>query len=405
MLTVSMSLLLGLGLREYYLVNQKRIVFGTTRTCMLTGLIGFVLYDLQPGGIPYLCGLLVLGFWLGLFYRFKLLKQQTGMIGMLLAFMSYTVGPVSLTKPYWFLLLYVITALFILNTKENIRLLTLRMANEEIVTLAKFLVLSGVILPLTSREPIAPFLPVSVHQTWLAVVVISGISYVSYLIQTYFVKDRGIILTGALGGLYSSTAATLVVARRAVGYAEGSTQPAMAIVLATGLMYLRLLAIVTVFDYRLGLVLFPVFIGLAILAGGIAWVFRHKDQPSSGADHTADLPHNPLELNAALLFSVSFLLVTAITHFALGHYPEQGLRWVAFLTGFTDIDPFVLGLTGGQFKRPVADLAEAILIATVSNNLLKAGYVVMLSVGKTRTLASLSLITLSVVTIVYLGWA
>ncbi|MDD1650349.1 MAG: DUF4010 domain-containing protein [Methylococcaceae bacterium] len=223
LLTVGMSLLLGLGLREYYLVNQNRIVFGSTRTCMLIGLIGFVLFHLQPGGALYLCGLLVLGFWLGLFYHFKLVQQQTGMLGILLALMSYTVGPISLTLPYWFLILYVIGALFILNAKENIRLLTLRMANEEIITLAKFLVLSGVILPLTSREPLAPFLPVSIHQTWLAVVVISGISYLSYLVQTYFLQGRGLLLTGAIGGFYSSTAATIVVSRQAHQYPNSST--------------------------------------------------------------------------------------------------------------------------------------------------------------------------------------
>lgn len=66
LLTVSMSLLLGLGLREYYLINQKRIVFGSTRTCMLIGLIGFVLFHTRPDSLLYLCGLLVLGFWLGL---------------------------------------------------------------------------------------------------------------------------------------------------------------------------------------------------------------------------------------------------------------------------------------------------------------------------------------------------
>jgi hypothetical protein len=154
LLTVSMSLLLGLGLREYYLINQKRIVFGSTRTCMLIGLIGFVLFHTRPDSLLYLCGLVVLGFWLGLFYHYKLAHEQTGLIGLLLALISYTLGPVSLTLPTWFLLLYVIAALFILNAKANIQLLTLRLANEEVITLAKFLVLAGVILPLTSQEPL-----------------------------------------------------------------------------------------------------------------------------------------------------------------------------------------------------------------------------------------------------------
>ncbi len=399
LLTIGTSLLLGLGLREYYLANQKRMVFGTTRTCMLIGLLGFVLFQLQAGGLFYLCGLLVLGFWLGLFYRYKLLQQQTGMIGMLLALMSYTVGPVSLTLPYWFLLLYVIAALFILNAKEEIRLLTLKMANEEIITLAKFLVLSGVILPLTSREPLAPFLPVSMRQTWLAVVVISGISYCSYLVQRYFLQGQGILLTGAIGGLYSSTATTIVVARQSHHYPDRSVRPAVSIILATGMMYLRLLALVMLFNPRLGLNLTPAFLGLFGLAGGLAWLLGRQNHTPRLSPDATEPPKNPLELSAALLFALAFLVVTAITHLILHHYPGQGLQWMAFFTGFTDIDPFVLALVGGQFSSPPQELGRAILIAVASNNLLKAGYAWIWGTAITRRRASFALLFLAGVTL------
>ena len=399
LLTAGMSLLLGLGLREYYMVNQKRIVFGTTRTCMLIGLLGFVLYHLQPGGLLYLCGLLILGLWLGLFYRYKLEQQQMGLIGLLLALISYTVGPVSLTLPTWFLLLYVISALFILNAKENIHLLTLKMANEEIITLAKFLVLSGVILPLTSREPLAPFLPVSIHQTWMAVVVISGISYLSFLIQRYFLQGRGILLTGAIGGLYSSTAATIVLARQSRRFPTTSTQPAVAIVLATAMMYLRLLAIVLLFNAALGMTLLPGFLGLSVLAGVLALLLGRRNHEPVDISMEAEAPQNPLELTTALFFAFSFLAVTAITHFILRHYPQQGLQWMALFTGFTDIDPFILALVGGQLPAALPDIGQAILIAAASNNLLKAGYVAILGAGATRWLAGLGLAGLAIATL------
>ncbi len=404
LLTVSMSLLLGLGLREYYLVNQKRIVFGTTRTCMLIGLVGFVLFHLQPAGLLYLAGLLLLGVWLGVFYRYKLDQGQTGLIGLLLALISYTVGPVSLTLPYWFLILYTIAALFILNAKENIHLLTLRMANEEIITLAKFLVLSGVILPLTSREPLAPFLPVSLHQTWLAVVVISGISYLSYLMQAYFVKSRGILLTGAMGGFYSSTAATLVVSRQSHRYPRQSTRPAVAIILATAMMYLRLLAIVALFNLRLGLMLLPGFLGLFLLTGVMALLVTRRNHEPADARIEAEAPKNPLELSAALFFAISFLLVIAVTHFILAQYPGGGLRWLAFFTGFTDIDPFVLTLVSGQFSHSLNDIGQAILIAAASNNLLKAVYVFAWAAPGTQLTAGLTLLVLAGFTLIYGLW-
>ena len=114
----------------------------------------------------------------------------------------------------------------------------------------------------------------------------------------------------------------------------------------------------------------------------------------------AEAPQNPLELTTALLFAFSFLAVTAITHFILRHYPQQGLQWMALFTGFTDIDPFILALVGGQLPAALPDIGQAILIAAASNNLLKAGYVAILGAGATRWLAGLGLAGLAIATLV-----
>lgn len=400
LLTLGMSFLLGLGLREYYLASQKTLVFGTTRTCTFIGLLGFALFQLQPGGWLYLAGLLVLGALLSLYYHSKLNRQYTGMIGILIALLSYAVGPVTQTLPDWFLILFTITVLFVLNAKEKIYQLTQRLANEEIVTLAKFLVLSGVILPLTPREPIASFIPVSVHQTWLAVVVISAISYSGYLAQTYFFHGRGILLTGAIGGIYSSTATTVVAARRSHQYPERSTDPAAAIVLATGVMYVRLLPMVAIFNISVCLSLLPGFLGLAAVAG-IAAFFLHRGHPPVRDLPHSDYPQNPLELNSALLFALLFVLIAAATHFILGHYAHQGLQWMAFFAGLASIDPFVLLLLEGDFPTAQPAIVQAIITATASNNLLKAAYTLALGERHTGRVAGAALAILAGLTLAY----
>lgn len=399
--TLGMSFLLGLGLREYYLINHKSAVFGTTRTCMFIGLLGFALYRLQTSGELYLAGLLIVGLWLGQFYRYKLDHEQSGLIGLLLALVSYTVGPLSLNVPHWFLVLYVITVLFVLNAKERIRLLTLTLANEEIITLAKFLILSGVILPLTPREPLASFLPVSMHQTWLAVVVISGISYLSYLVQTYLLKGRGMLLTGALGGLYSSTAVTVVVARQSHHYADEATRPAAAIILATGVMYLRLLVLLMIFQSDLGWsVMAPIF-GFTGLAAVLALAVQRSGQQNDASKPLFEGPQNPLELSTALLFATLFLGLTAATHFILSRYSQQALQWMAFFAGFTDIDPFVLSLVEGDFPATNTVIAKAIFIAAASNDALKAGYAWLFGAGRTRYIAGMALLFLAALTLAY----
>ncbi len=404
LLTLVMSFLLGLGLREYYLVAKKTYYFGSTRSCTLIGLLGFVLFHLQADGWLYLGGLLALTVLLGIYYSSKIVQEQPGLIGILIALLSYLIGPIALTLPDWFLILFTMSALFVLNAKEKINRLTKTLGNEEIISLGKFLVLSGVILPLTPRTPIAEFIPVSFHQTWLAVVVISGISYLGYLVQTYFMQGQGIVLTGAIGGVYSSTATTVVLARQSNAYPDDSNAPAAAIVLATAVMYLRLLAVVGIFKPSLALALLPAFLGLAALSGGLACWLRRGHAAAVSAAAVASRPQNPLELTSAVLFALLFVVVTAVTKFTIAVYADQGLQWMAFFAGFADIDPFVLSLVQGKYVSQQPVLLQAIVIATASNNLLKAVYALVWAQRRTGWLAGGVLAGLAAATLAYGFW-
>jgi uncharacterized membrane protein (DUF4010 family) len=330
----------------------------------------------------------------------KTAQGQPGLIGILIALLSYLIGPIALKLPDWFLILFTMSALFVLNAKEKINRLTTTVSSEEIISLGKFLVLSGVILPLTPNTPIADFIPVSLHQTWLAVVVISGISYLGYLVQTYFMQGQGIVLTGAIGGVYSSTATTLVLARQSRAYPGDSNAPAAAIVLATAVMYLRLLAVVGIFKPSLCLSLLPGFLGLAVLSGGLAfWLVRgNSSSTPSTAWHSR--PQNPLELTWAILFALLFVVIAAVTKFTIALYADRGLQWVAFFAGFADIDPFILSLLQGELSTSQA-IPKAITIAAASNNLLKAAYALALAERRTGWRAGALLASLAGVTLAY----
>ncbi len=404
LLTLVMSFLLGLGLREYYLVAQKTNYFGSTRSCTLISILGFVLFHLQPSGWLFLGGLLALTGLMAIYYAARMSQHQHGMIGILIAFLSYLIGPIALSFPQWFLILFTISTLFVLNAKEQISRLTETLGREEIISLGKFLVLSGVILPLTPSTPIAEYIPVSLHQTWLAVVVISGISYLGYLVQTYFMKGQGIVLIGAIGGVYSSTATTVVLARESRAYPMESTAPAAAIVLATAVMYLRLLAVVGVFKLSLALSLLPAFLGLASISGGLAFWLKRGDANSTTAMASTMRAQNPLELTAAVLFAVLFLVITAVTKIVTTLYAVHGLQWLSFFAGFADIDPFVLALLQGKFIAQQGILLKAIVIATASNNLLKAVYAFALGGRRTGRAAGGMLAFLAGVTLIYGFW-
>ena len=144
-LTLAMSFLVGLALREYYLAQEHLEYFGSVRTYTFIGMLGFGLYQLDLE-VAYAAGLAALGAFLTVYYWRKSAAGKPGMIGMLTALLTYLIGPLSLTAPAWFVILFVVSALFALNAKERIRTLSESISQREVVTLATFLTLAGVVL-------------------------------------------------------------------------------------------------------------------------------------------------------------------------------------------------------------------------------------------------------------------
>jgi len=178
-----------------------------------------------------------------------------------------------------------------------------------------------------------------------------------------------------LGGLYSSTATTVVLARRAKAEPATMAVAHTGIILATSVMYLRLLVVVLVFSRPLAAGLAPSLLGLSILGFALAgfWHWRSRATPQSPA-HPGQAG-NPLELGAAAVFAIVFVLVSLATAWARANFGVSGLYVLAGIVGVSDIDPFVLSLAEhGTEQVPLASAVVAILIATSSNNLLKAGY-------------------------------
>lgn len=402
-LTALFCFVIGLELHSYRRANQDDLGFGTTRTFTLIGILGFVLYALDARGLLYGIGLFGLTGFMWIYYWRRVGEAKRSLLTSLLALLTYLVGPIAVRFPAWFLVLFVVMLLVMLGEKPGIRRFSDAFRGEETITLAKFLIMAGIILPLLPDREIAPFITVTYYQLWLAVIVVSGISYLSYLAQTYFFKTRGVLLTGLLGGLYSSTAATVVLARRA----REVTDPrlvAAAVVLATAMMYVRLLALVFVLGhYAVTLQLLAPFVVFVLLSLGVVFLQYRRD---SGAPLQQEVPapRHPLELSTAVLFALLFVVFAGVTQVVITHFGAGGLHVLSFAVGFTDIDPFVLSLLAGKYQVTDAQVTGAVLVAAGSNNVLKAGYA--LALGRQRALvpAALWLVLLFLASIGYVHW-
>jgi uncharacterized membrane protein (DUF4010 family) len=378
LMTIAFAFVVGLEFRRYQQINKYFYHFGSTRTFVLIGILGFILFSIDASRILFLGGFILLGC-LFLIYYWRLSSEGLhSLFSILTALLIYLVGPISLFFPGWFLVLFVVALVLILGEKPFIHKISDQLDNEEIVTLAKFLILSGVILPLLPDQAIAPMLPVTYYKVWLAVIIVSGFSYLSYLINVYLFKNQSLLITGILAGLYSSTAATVVIGRRARGMINASRQVSSALIMATTMMYLRLLVIIFLFDSAAGLQLLAPFLTVVFASLAVIFSLLHINNIQASLD-TAPTTKNPLELSTAIIFALLFVLFALVTNYVTGHFGSHGLSFLAVIVGFTDVDPFILSLLSGKFVVSNNAIVSAVILASGSNNLLKAAYALALA--------------------------
>jgi len=388
--------LIGLEIKAHRISRETSKEIGSVRTFAFIALIGYVFAKIDI--VLYIVGYVAVLTHLALFYFHKLQNNKSGIIIFLLSTLVYSFGMIVIKFNIWFLLMVFVAIVFISNLNQKLKHFYTIFDEREIETFAKLLLLSGVVLPLLPQDQIAEFIPVSYFKVWLAVVIVSMFSYVGYVLKRYIFKDAGYIVTGVLGGIYSSTATTIVLAKKA---SSGATPYLFtsSVVIATTLMYLRLLGITFAFNFEIANILLIPFLVLALMSTIISGYFYKKSRSDTALNVAQNEDKNPLELSTAFIFALLFIAMAVVTHFVLGRYGDMGLNILSFIVGFTDIDPFVLSILSSKFSVTTSSAASAIMIATGSNNILKAFYAYVFSKNKAGMMSALSLLILGLMTI------
>ena len=404
LLVLFLSFLVGLE-REEHKVAVGHYGFGGVRTFPLIGLIGYSMALLSGTQlIPVTLGFLVVAAFLLLSYWHKLsASTAAGVTSEMSGLATYLVGALVYYGHFWIATALSVASLLLLELKVVLEELAGRIPAEEILTFAKFLLLSAVILPILPNRPFGSF-HINPFTTWLVVVAVSAISYGSYVLQKVTKGRGGVLLASLLGGAYSSTITTVVLARRAA-HEQRPRLFSGGILMASGVMYLRLVALLALFNLKLMVVLMPVFLALAGLAivAGLIWA-RRPDETDAPVTREFE-PKNPLELRAAFLFAFLFLAMITCTQLAVAYLGRAGINTLAAIMGVSDVDPFILGITQtAGTTTPVKLGAEAVLIAAASNNFIKGIYAYAFADRKTGIQSSCLLASLAALGLVPLFW-
>ncbi len=398
-ITIVFSFLIGLEVKTYKLhfhENSSSYFFGSARTFTFVGMLGFLFYHIDL--LAYLMVLASLSILYTLFYYQRLLSKKQSIILYLVLLIVYSFGPISINNPIWMTSLIFVLVIFILNAKVGIQNFSSYVNKKEFETFGKMVLLSAVILPLVPNKEVIPYIPISPFKIWLVVVVVSAISYGGYIAQKYFFPSKGYFLTGVIGGVYSSTATTVVLARKAK---QLSYNPVIngAIIVSTAIMYLRLIVVAIIFNAEVAKSIATPFLIFSTLGIAISLFFLFSKKKRDITHEFAD--ENPLELRTAFIFALLFIGMMALTKYITTEFGSIGLQIFSFIAGFTDIDPFILSILAGKYNITNHEVFNAILIAAGSNNLLKATYALWFGGWKNTHFAALWVSLLGVGTIIW----
>lgn len=359
--------------------------FGGVRTFMLLALLGAVGAWLgQQLHLPWLdlvvlaaVALLVLGVYLR---KQSYEPQAPGLTTELSALLVFLLGAAVMHGYAGIAVSLAIINSAILAFKQPLHGLIDKIGNDDLYAGLKLLIASFIVLPLLPNHAIDPWHAFNPYKIWLLVILISLLSLVGYIATRLLGPARGTAVAGLAGGLVSSTAVSLSLARQsklADPKAEQDDALACGILLAWSVMGLRVLLMVGIVYLPLLAPLWPAISAMVLVTLALAGYF-YWQAPNSAALTSAEV-RNPFSLWAAtqfgLLFAAVLLVVKLTEHFA----PAEGIYLVSAIAGTTDVDAIALSMA--QFAQQAGRLelaATALVIALLSNTFVKTGLVATL---------------------------
>lgn len=260
----------------------------------------------------------------------------------------------------------------LLSSKPLVQPLMRRVSREDVVSVLKFLIVALVLVPWLPDRNFGPLGALNLRVIGWMMLLVAGIGFVGYAATRMLGPKRGLAITGFVGGLVSSTAVTLAMSSRSKGDKGMERPAALAVVLASSIVFVRVLAVVAFVSLPLASTLVVPMLAMATVGFVVcAVLYRRSARP--GEVEPLQF-RNPVSLSSAFEFALLFAAVLAGSKAASHYLGSAGVYAAALLAGSADMDAIALSmaeLAGGQVTLPVA--ATAVVLAGITNTIVKGG--------------------------------
>lgn len=409
-LLVSASLGALIGLERQWSEQRAagdRIEISGVRTFALWALLGCVAAILSTTRSPHLfaAGFLA-GAGLLLAHHFVISRAEghtAGLTTITATLLTYLIGGLVAWERARVGVVLAVSLILLLASKRTIHRWTERFTHADVLAALQFAAITGVVLPVAPNRDFGPYGAFNPFSIWLMVVLVAGIGFFGYVAVRLLGPRTGLGALGLLGGLASSTATTLACSRQSRERPELSDGFAAAIVLACTVMLARVAVLCFVVSREAFLAVWPALLIMAIpgLAFG-AWTFLRRET-YGGQGHTPPIP-NPLSLKLALQFAVLYALIVLLSRAARAHYGATGLQAASIISGFTDMDAIALSVSQmvSGSHLTVATATRAIVLAVLSNTVLKTA--LALGLASPRARRGIALVMVPTLVLGILAW-
>jgi uncharacterized membrane protein (DUF4010 family) len=379
------GLLVGLQ-REYtmdeYSAEGRSEMFAGLRTFTLMALVGAaaaMVADLLDSPWAFVGIVFPLGLLIAVAYFITAWRGGMGMTTEVAALVTILAGALAYWEQITLAVALAVVTTGLLSLKLELHGFVERLTREDIFAVLKFALITAIILPVLPNETYGPppFDVLNPYTIWLLVVLISGISFLGYVLMKLLNAREGITLTGLLGGLASSTATTLSFAERSQKTAGLARPFALAITLAWVMMFPRALVEVATLNMELLRVLWLPMVLAA--AAGLAYALYLYLATSREDDHEEVDLHNPFELSTAVTFGLIFAVVLLISRAAQVYLGQAGIYLSSLIGGLAGIDAVALSLaelSQGPTGLELDVAARGVVIAALANTIAKGAIVV-----------------------------
>ncbi len=296
-------------------------------------------------------------------------RKQTGVTSEMAGFLAFFIGMLSFYGEITLAVILTIIITIILYSRSLLHHFAEKIKKQEMADTLKFGVIAFVILPLLPNQGYGPYEIFNPYIVWLMVVFISGIGFVGYIAMKWF-GEKGVVLAGVLGGLVSSTAVTSSFAARSKKENKLFKILALGVVLANGIMLIRILVVVFAINRELWVKLLLPMVILLMLLIGFSYVLWRKTRDVKGKVELT----SPFTLAPALKFGAFFAFILAVVKLADVYFSSNGVYVVSLISGFADVDAITLSLS--QLSKTTLGLNTAvngIIIAALTNIGVKGG--------------------------------